>query len=72
MDKHVERARLRDFESLFRVQELEDALVAADEVVAPRVVVRVDGRVRVGVEVEVLERGEQEGGAEGEREKDGV
>ena len=54
MNEHVERARSRYFSILFRFQELEDAFVAADEVVAPGVVVGVDGRVRVGVEVEVL------------------
>ena len=40
----VERARRRGGSSALRLEELEDALVPADEVVPPRVVVRVDRR----------------------------
>ena len=71
MDEDVERARRRGREALGG-QKLKDALVAADEVVSPGVVVRVDGRLGVGVEVEVLKKegGEREREREREREKE--
>ena len=60
MDQDVERAGLRRQRRVPRAQKLEDALVAADEVVAPGVVLGVDRGFGVGVKVQVLKVVEDE------------